>query len=516
MTLSNARAYPVSGQRAKLAVTLPAQVTFSRNFPFARKDCDVGSEATSIETSPLPPDKAEQTRPAANTWAIRFGSFLIPLAHAAGQNVVTVLGLRFLTDNTGLAAGAAGLIFAFVKIYDGLLDPAVGAWSDNARTHWGRRLPFLAAGGIAMPLGLAMLFGVPDFASILWTQLFVTLALALHASGYTLLTIPGFAMLVESSADPHERTRLMVWRTYGNAVGTLLGSTMPAWLLALFGADRRGHMVVAFAVGGIVLGATLIALRLLSKAPRTVPASDAPRVYHIGRQARLAWANRPFRILAIAHIFLLFGTAIGSASMAYFSRYVLEAGDGALGSYFMASTAAMVLSMPVWMKLSVRVGKKLCYMAAMGGFGLTHLSWMLAGPGEPVPAMLVRAVLNGFSGGGMILCAYALLSDAVRFDYVQSGQRREGAFAGFTTLFDKLSAAMAIAAMGAFLSAMGYVSSSGGAMPQGPDAVLAIMLCAALIPAVAMLAAIVTMTGYDLDPDDLVKAEAEMEKRGQV
>ena len=75
-----------------------------------------------------------------NVWAIRFGSFGVPLAHAAGQNVVTVLGLRFLTDNTGMAAGTAGLIFALVKIYDGLLDPAVGAWSDNARTRWGRRL----------------------------------------------------------------------------------------------------------------------------------------------------------------------------------------------------------------------------------------------------------------------------------------------------------------------------------------------------------------------------------------
>ena len=169
-------------------------------------------------------------------WAIRSGSFCIPVAHAAGQNVVTVLGLRFLTDNTGLAAGTAGLIFALVKIYDGFLDPAVGAWSDNARTRWGRRLPFLALGGIAMPLGLAMLFGVPDFGSVVWTQVFVTVALALHASGYTLLTIPGLAMLVESSSDPHERTRLMAWRTYGTAVGTLLGSTMPAWLLVRFGA----------------------------------------------------------------------------------------------------------------------------------------------------------------------------------------------------------------------------------------------------------------------------------------
>lgn len=449
-----------------------------------------------------------------NVWAIRFGSFCVPLAHAAGQNVVTVLGLRFLTDNTGMAAGTAGLIFALVKIYDGLLDPAVGAWSDNARTRWGRRLPFLALGGIAMPLGLAMLFGVPDFASVVWTQVFVTVALALHASGYTLLTIPGFAMLVESSSDPHERTRLMAWRTYGNAIGTLLGSTMPAWLLVRFGAGRDGHMVVALAVGGIVLAATLMALRLLSRAPRTIPASDAPRAYNLGRQAQLAWANRPFRVLAVAHIFLLFGVSIGSAAMAYFSRYVLAASDGVLGNYFVASTTAMVLSMPVWVRLSAKIGKKTCYMLAMAGFGLAHLSWALAGAGELMAAILLRAAFSGLSGGGMILCAYALLSDAVRYDYVQSGQRREGAFAGFTTLFDKLSAAAAIAAMGGFLSLMGYVSSSKGvAVAQSDSAVLAVMLCVAVVPALAMLAAILTMLRYDLNPADLVAAEAALEAK---
>jgi GPH family glycoside/pentoside/hexuronide:cation symporter len=250
----------------------------------------------------------------------------------------------------------------------------------------------------------------------------------------------------------------------------------------------------------------------MAHAPRTVPPEGSAHGYNLVRQARLAWANRPFRILATAHIFLLFGASIGSAAMAYFSRYVLEAGDGALGNYFMASTAAMVLSMPVWVRLSARAGKKACYIAAMAGFGLAHLSWLLAGAGEPVAGVLVRAVFSGFSGGGMILCAYALLSDAVRYDYVQSGQRREGAFAGFTTLFDKLSAAAAVAAMGGFLSAMGYVSSSGAAaVVQSDSAVLAVMLCVAVVPALAMGAAILVMLRYDLDPADVVVAEAALE-----
>lgn len=453
----------------------------------------------------------------AGLWAIRIGSLLIPLAHAAGQNLVTVLGLRFMTDSLAISAGAAGAIFAFVKIYDGFADPAVGAWSDRARTRWGRRLPFLFAGGLAMPLGLALLFGAPSFGSILLAQLFVTLALVIHATGYTLLTIPGFAMLVESSSDPRERTRLMGWRTYGTAIGTMLGSTLPTWVLSQTGPGRSGHLLVALIVSAVVFLATIAALRLLARAPRTAPSASAQAaranpLAALWRQVQLAWRNIPFRILAIAHVFLLFGTAIGSAALAFFTRIGLAQQDSVLGTYFMLATVAMLVSMTGWVWLSNRLGKKTCYIGGLALFGLVHLSWLLAEQGEPMPLIAVRGAVSGFAGAGMILCAYSLLSDAVRYDYVTSGERREGAFAGFTTLFDKLSSAAALAAMGAFLSAMGYVpSASGMAAAQGADARLAVLLCVSVIPAGAMIAAIVTMLFYRLDGASVEAAERAQE-----
>lgn len=446
-----------------------------------------------------------------NSWLIRIGSLLIPLAHAAGQNVVTVLGLRFMTDSLAITAGTAGLIFALVKIYDGFLDPAVGAWSDRSKSRYGRRLPFLFAGGLAMPLGVMMLFGAPDLGSIILTEIFVTIALMIHASGYTLLTIPGFAMVVESSTDPDERARLMAWRTYGNAIGALLGSTIPTWLLGAIGPSKQSHLMVAVLVAAIVFIATVAAVRLLRDAPRTAPPSREAqrRRFDLWRQLVLMWANKPFRVLAIAHIFLLFGTVIGSATLAYFTRVVLKVGDQTLGTYFMLTTIAMVASMPLWVFASRHLGRRACYMIALAVYGITHLSWLLAGPGESLVAIGLRAIISGLSGGGMILCAYALLSDAVRYDFVRSGERREGSFAGITTLLDKLSSAAALAALGAFLSAMGYVSSAAGAAStQADSAATAIMLCQSVVPALAMAGAFLTMGFYKLDTDDLIAAEA--------
>lgn len=450
-------------------------------------------------------------RSQSGSWSIRIGSLLIPLAHAAGQNVVTVLGLRFMTDSLAVSAGTAGLIFALVKIYDGFLDPTVGAWSDRARSRWGRRLPFLFAGGLAMPLGVVMLFGAPDWGSVLLTEIFVTLALVIHASGYTLMTIPGFAMVVESSTDPDERARLMAWRTYGNAIGALLGSTLPTWLLGITGPGRQSHLLLAVLVGAIVLLATMAAVYLLRNAPRTAPRAEVEAQrgkVALWRQFTVIWSNKPFQVLAIAHIFLLFGTVIGSATLAYFTRVVLKVSDATLGTYFMLSTVAMVAAMPAWVFAARHVGRKACYMIALAIYGANHMTWLLAGPGEGTIAIGARALVAGFAGGGMILCAYALLSDAVRYDFVRSGERREGAFAGITTLLDKLSSAAALAALGAFLSAMGYVSSAAGASgTQGAKVEWAIMMCESIIPALAMAGAVVTMCFYRLDTKALVAAE---------
>lgn len=356
-----------------------------------------------------------------------------------------------------------------------------------------------------MPLGILMLFGAPDMGSVLLAQLFVTLALIIHASGYTLLTIPGFAMVVESSPDPHERTRLMGWRVYGNAAGLLIGTTVPGLILARMGPGRHAHLVMASAIGAVVLLATVLAVRLLARAPRTAP-PEHPRPFNLVAQSRLAWLNRPFRILAITHVFLLFGTAIGSAALAYFSRYVLRAPDNWLSGYFLFSTIGMVGSIPGWVVFSRVIGKKSGYIIAMALFGLVNLTWLLAGPGELAAFSNLRGFLSGVAGGGTILCAYAMLSDAVRYDFVCSGERREGVFAGFTTLLDKLSSAAALAAMGAFLSAMGYVSSSmGGPIAQSVQAIHAVAICVAVVPAVSMLAGIMTVSRYQLQPDDLIE-----------
>jgi GPH family glycoside/pentoside/hexuronide:cation symporter len=443
---------------------------------------------------------------------IRIAFTLASLTHAAGQNVVTLLAFRYFTDNLAMAAATVGLLFAAVKIYDGILDPMLGAVSDQTRTVLGRRLPYLLGGSMLMPVAIVLLFSAPTSLSATGLWIFVAAVMIVHATAYTALTIPGMAMVVEITDDFHERSTLMSYRVIGNTIGTLAGSTLPAWLLARWGASRAGHIEVSWVVAGIVLLAGLLSVALLRDTARSTVVANPPRLRfaNLSQQVKLAWNNLPFRLLAIAHIFVLIGTATTSISNAYFTRYILKRSDNWLGNYYLFATIGVVVSMPLWLKLAQTVGKKRCYIASMLGFGLLHLTWFFVGQSEPYTLLVTRALLIGVASAGMILFAYSMLSDAIRYDYIQTGLRREGSFAGFTSLIDKVAAAAGIAGLGVLMTAMGYAqSTSAGQAPQTDQAIMAIYIGFTIVPAVCMALGVLAISGYRLDAEDLLESKRE-------
>src|SRR3546814_15966501 len=83
------------------------------------------------------------------------------LAVAALFNSVNVLLLRYLVDYVGIGAALAGSLMALSKLYDALIDPIVGSFSDRSKSRHGRRRPFVLAGGVVRAVSALSLFNVP-------------------------------------------------------------------------------------------------------------------------------------------------------------------------------------------------------------------------------------------------------------------------------------------------------------------------------------------------------------------
>jgi GPH family glycoside/pentoside/hexuronide:cation symporter len=61
---------------------------------------------------------------------------------------VNTLWMLYFNIGLGIAPALLGLILMILRAWDAISDPLMGNISDNARTRWGRRRPFMFVGAI--------------------------------------------------------------------------------------------------------------------------------------------------------------------------------------------------------------------------------------------------------------------------------------------------------------------------------------------------------------------------------
>ena len=89
------------------------------------------------------------------------------IADIGGNLFFTAMGfwtLTYLTDTVYLAPALAGIAIMVAKVWDAVTDPIVGFFSDNTRTRFGRRRPYLLFGALPFGLSLWLFFTKPLFA----------------------------------------------------------------------------------------------------------------------------------------------------------------------------------------------------------------------------------------------------------------------------------------------------------------------------------------------------------------
>ncbi len=74
---------------------------------------------------------------------------------------MSLVVLFYLTEYLGLAPIVAGALIFVSRIWDVGVALLVGQASDRSRSRWGRRAPFLFAGGPAAALAYVALFAAP-------------------------------------------------------------------------------------------------------------------------------------------------------------------------------------------------------------------------------------------------------------------------------------------------------------------------------------------------------------------
>ena len=183
------------------------------------------------------------------------------LAYALPAFALAVVGIpiyvyipKFYTDVVGVHISILGGLILGVRLFDAVTDPVIGFLSDQTRTRFGRRRPYIALGSIALALTIYLLFNPPDRSPTFETWWFGILVFSMFLF-WTLVEVPYEALGPEITFDYHERTALFGIRDGAMIAGTLMAASSPLLVATAFGlsADASGERAKFFLDLGHVL-----------------------------------------------------------------------------------------------------------------------------------------------------------------------------------------------------------------------------------------------------------------------
>ena len=446
--------------------------------------------------------------PAAEVWlptSTRLGWGVGSLGMSLLFNATGLLLLRYLVDYVGIAAGVAGLLIGGAKIYDAITDPIMGTISDRTRSAAGRRRPYLLLGSFVSSLSFILLFTLAGIKGSEYILVVTALALLLNATGYTIFNIPYLAMPAEMTQSYHERTSLMSFRVASVAVGQLAASVAGPLILTAYGGGATGHTAMALALGPVIFVSGAVCFWMTRNAPVQYQSQTSAG---FAEQFRTAMENRPFILLLGAKFLQLLGLAIFISMLPFLFTRALKVPDTYLGLYFLGQASFMLLSQPVWVRISRHSGKRTCYFIAVVIYTGACLSWLFAGVGEPGINIVARGMVAGLGAGGLLLTGQSMLPDTMEYDYQLSGVRREGVLAGVYTTVEKFSFSFGPAIAGMLLGAAGYIQAADVSVEQPEAAIKVMYVCVAVLPAIAALASALLLLGYRITEDSLRAGKA--------
>jgi GPH family glycoside/pentoside/hexuronide:cation symporter len=424
------------------------------------------------------------------------------LAYSSGHLIVAVYSFidfylfKFYTDVVGLAALWVGAAMAIRFVWDALTDPFVGYLSDHTTAQSGRRRPYFLGGAAASGLLLWAVFTPPVFNSNVATFVFLAIMLTLLFETTGVFQVPHEALAAELTYDYAERIRLSAYRKYFDSTGDMLGVFVVAVVLAVtstHGTSPAETERSAYSISAAILAGVVIAAGLVTFLGTKGKDSGAIRChYSFFDGMRNTWRNKACRILLISTVLGMLGIQIAVAQLLYIFTHFLQQPETALPLVLVCYFIGSMVSIPLWSRLAVRIGKKDCLFVTM----LFVAAAFVALPAYLWPRWALYPLASAIGAGiaGVQGISMALWPDVIEWDELQTGQRREGSYAAMRSFVLKLALGFGLLVVGGVLTGIGY---EGNRSPS-PATVTGLRLSFALLPAVCLLAGAVAIRRFPI------------------
>jgi glycoside/pentoside/hexuronide:cation symporter, GPH family len=412
-----------------------------------------------------------------------YGAPALPLAMVGLPMAVYLPAVYADSEGFGLGLAFVGLMLVLSRIFDGLTDPLIGFLSDRMRSRWGRRKPFVLIGTPIYIAGICLLFIPPiEFGDVTFLGLtfnsgypWMLGMLVLTYIGSTIKDVPYSAWGAELTTNYNERTLVTSWREGFSVVGSLIGAFTPA-IIFFFGYDKPADAVYFLSLAIAFVMPVLIANCVIST-PEFAAVETRKTRLPLRESFRYVWRNEPYRRLVIIFLFSTIGAAMTNTLSFFFVKHVLLAGD-LYGFYLAPYFVSQIIAIPLWFKLSRRIGKHRATMAAIGWYALwscfipliamAPMAWFdpfeiprilaflpdeayadAVAYFEEIPTgkflfFILIMCLKGSAIGALSALPYAMAADVVDVDSAQTGKSQGGAYFSIWSMTRKLAYALGL------------------------------------------------------------------------
>ena len=477
----------------------------------------------------------------------------------------------FLLTAWGVDPLWAGLLGGLPRIFDAFTDHIMGFITDNTKSRWGRRRPYIFFGSILSGILFFLMWQLDDNASqsyIIWHVMVLQL---LFLIGNTMFATPLVGLGYEMTPDYHERTRLMA---FSNTMGQIAWMIVP-WLYVIipdaetFNTKQEGVRTMALMVGAMtILFGVLPALFCKGMDAGNMENRERISFKTLAKNLKKLYEgivqvskNKPFMKLCGATFLVFNGFQLVAAFGVFIIVFYMYNGSydtaGTWPAWFNTINAIITafIVIPIISKIATKIGKRKAfllstflsivgYVLKWWGFdlelnakfndtalgesltaGLGNIfntlnpyldsigaSWFTINIEDGVPWLIfVPIPLFAFGMGGLFTLMMSMTADVCDLDELENGlPRKEGTFGAIYWLMVKIGQSIALVLGGAILSIVGF-------NPDAPIQTLETMnnlrIADIIVPAGTAALAFIVMWGYKLDEDRVREIGKELERR---
>ena len=470
------------------------------------------------------PSDRRQKMSATLTMSRKIGYSAASIGDAASYGLINSFFLFFLTTIAGVDPGIAGTIAAIGAVWSAVWSPIIGYISDNFKSKYGRRRPFIFAAAFPMAIAAAFAFNTID-ASQPAKAIYYAATVLIFWSSFIAFFIPYLALGAEITDDYDERTELRSIAYIFSITGMVVGTALPTTIVNIF--VSYGHtsadswQMTAVIVGAISFASLMVTWKATRGRELTVhnnptPDIDSTSADHREPARSSTGANekaikknalitmfleywdvlklKPLRFLLATSIFYLLGHSIHTSTRMYYFTFHMALSPVEISFMMIFITAIGAILMPSVLRLAKIYDKRAVLIVGFAVDIILITSMRFIGI-DNIFLLCLFAVFYAIGNTCYWQLVPSVIYDVCELDELISGKRREGSVVSLLSLSEAFSTAISMQILGLILKFSGF---DGAAAVQTETTLFWINNCFSIIPALFFAFSFIMINKYPI------------------